>query len=121
MPTQFNANGYADIRTYLQSNWNHIAIRDSGGTEQLRWEVDANPNTSWTSAPSGNPLTAELEVTGQDIVDAGGSLPVTLASTEAYQSASATTAMGSDTMTDATLEATGDTVTVTHEYEVPPQ
>ena len=121
MPSPFSTDGYADLRSYVQSNWNWIAVLDDGGTEHLRWDVDANSNASWTSGPSGNPLTAELEVTGQDIVDAGGSLPVTLASTEAYQSASATTAMGSDTMTDATLEATGDTVTITHDYEVPPQ
>jgi len=121
MSSPFSTDGYADLRSYVQSNWNWIAVLDDGGTEHLRWDVDANSNASWTSGPSGNPLTAELEVTGQDIVDAGGSLPVTLASTEAYQSASATTAMGSDTMTDATLEATGDTVTITHDYELPPQ
>jgi len=117
--TEFNTDGYADLRTYLQSNWNHIAILDDTGSEQLRWDVDANSNTSWTSGPSSNPLTAELVITGQDIQDAGGSLPVTLTKTEAYKSNSATTVMGSDIMADATLEASDDEVTISHDYEMP--
>ena len=121
MPSPFSTDGYADLRSYVQSNWNWIAVLDSGGTEHLRWDVDANSNASWTSGPSGNPLTAELVVTGQDLVDAGATLPVTLASTKAYQSSSATTAMGSDSMTDATLEADNDEVTITHDYAIPPQ
>ena len=119
MSSPFNAAGNEDLRGYVQSNWNHIAIIDDGGTEQLRWDVDANSNTSWTSGPSSNPLTAELVVTGQDLVDAGTSLPVTLKKTESYKSSSATIVMGDDTMTDATLEATGDEVTISHDYEIP--
>lgn len=116
---EFNANGYEDLRNYLQTNWNHIAVVDDAGTEQLRWDVDANANTSFTSGPGTNPLTAELVITGQDIIDAGGSLPVTLSSTEAYKSGSATTIMASDTMTNATLEQDSDQVTITHDYQMP--
>jgi len=119
MPTQFESFGNEDIRTYLQNNWNFIAVLDDAGTEQLRWEVDANANTTWSSGPGTNPLTAQLTITGQDIIDAGGSLPVTLARTETYKSSSATTRTSTDTFTDATLEATNDELTITHDYEVP--
>lgn len=111
--------GFTDLRGYVQSNWPYVAVIDGTGTEQLRWDVAANSNASFTSGSSTNPLTAELEVTGQDLIDAGASLPVTLTKTESYKSSSATTAMGSDTFTDATLEASGDTVTISHNIELP--
>jgi hypothetical protein len=119
MPTEFESFGYEDLRTYLQNNWNWIAVVDDGNTEQLRWDVDANANTSWTSGPASNPLTAELTITGQDIVDAGGSLPVTLNRTETYKSSGATTRTSTDTFTGATLETTNDQVIISHDYEMP--
>lgn len=119
MASPFSADGYADLRSYVQSNWNWIAVLDDSGSEVLRWDISSNANAQWTSGPSGNPLTAELTITGQTLVDAGSTLPVTLASTEAYQSSSATAPMGSDSMTNATLEADNDTLTITHHYELP--
>lgn len=117
--TEFNSAGYEDLRTYLQNNWQFIAVLDDSGTEQLRWEIGVNTNTTWASGPNTNPLTAELTITGQDLIDAGATLPVTLASTEAYKSGTATTVMGSDPITDATVEASGDEVTISHDYEMP--
>jgi len=115
----FESEGYTDLRNYLQNNWNHIAVLDDTGTEQIRLEVGTDSNATFISDSSTNPLTAELVVSGQNIQDAGGSLPVTLNKTEAYKSSSATTVMGSDTMSDATLEQSGDEVTITHDYEMP--
>ena len=117
----FSSSGYTDLRGYVKNNWNYIAVLDDTGTEQLRWDVLNNSNVTITSDATSNPLTAELSVTGQDIQDAGGSLPVTLAETQAYQGSATSTSMGSDTMTDATLEKSGDTVTITHNYELPTQ
>ena len=120
MPTQFDADGFADIRTYLQNNWTHVAVVDDTDTEQLRWDIAANSNTSWSSGPSSNPLEATLTVTGQDIQDAGGTLPVTLSSTESYKSSSATERMAADSYTNATLEALADEVVITHQLSTPP-
>jgi len=114
----FTSSGHTDIRTYLKNNWNWIAVVDDTGTEQLRWDVLNNGNATITSDETNNPLTVELEVTGADV---SGSLPVTLTTTEAYKGSGTSSSMGSDTMTDATLEADGDTVAVTHEYQHPPQ
>jgi len=114
----FSSAGHTDIRTYLKNNWNWIAVLDDGGAEQLRWNILNNANVTITSDETNNPLTVELEVTGADV---SGTLPVTLSSTGAYKGSGTTTSMGSDTMTDATLEADGDTVTITHDYQHPPQ
>lgn len=121
MSSPFDSDGNTDLREYIQANWPYVAVVDSGGTEQLRWDIAANGNASWSSGPSSNPLKATLTVTGQDIQDAGGSLPVTLARTESYKSSESSTRMGSDTHTDATLEAPLDKVVVTHTIELPPQ
>ena len=115
----FSSSGYEDLRGYVKNNWNYIAVLDKTGTEQLRWDILNNGNVTITSDETGNPLTVELEITGQDIQDAGGSIPVTLTETQAYQGSATSTPMGSDTMTDGSLEASGDTVTVTHNYELP--
>jgi hypothetical protein len=120
MPSPFDASGNTDLREYIQNNWTHVAVVDSGGSEQLRWDVAANGNASWSSGSASNPLEATLTVTGQDIQDAGGSLPVTLSRTESYKSSGASTRMGADPYTDATLEAPADEVVVTHQIEVPP-
>jgi len=121
MASPFSADGYADLRSYIQNTWNWIAVLDDSGSEVLRWDISSNANAQWTSGPSGNPLTAELTITGQTLLDAGSTLPVTLASTEAYQASSATTLMGADSMTNATLEVDADQVTITHDYELPEQ
>lgn len=117
--TEFDAYGYEDLRQYLQNNWNYIAVLDSGGTEHLRWDVAANSNASFTSGPTNNPLTAELTITGSDLQNAGATLPVTLDTTETYKSSGASSRTSHDPFTDATLEASGDQVVITHDYEMP--
>lgn len=120
MTNQFESYGFEDLRTYLQNNWAYIAIVDDGGTEVLRWDANNNSNISWTSGPSTNPLSAEITITGQDIIDAGGSLPVTLARTETYMSSSATSRTSYDPISNATIDQDGDQVTVHHDYSLPP-
>lgn len=120
MATALDTYGYSDLRSYIQSNWNWIAVVDDDGTEQLRWDVAANGNASWTSGSGSNPLTAELVITGQDLLDAGTTLPVTLTLTESYKSSSATSRTTHDSYTDATIEADNDEVTITHSFSLPP-
>jgi len=118
--TQFEPHGFKDLRTYLQNNWQYIAVVDDTGSEVLRWDVAANGSASFTSGPTSNPLTTELIITGQDIVDAGGSLPITLERTETYTSATASTRTSTDTISSATLEHSADQVTISHDYRMPP-
>ena len=114
----FSNAGHQDIRTYLKNNWNWIAVVADNGSEQLRWDTLNNGNVTIISDETNNPVTVELEITGADV---SGNLPVTLTKTEAYKGSGTSSSMGSDTMTNATLEANGDTVTITHNYEHPPQ
>lgn len=119
MATEFVSHGYQDLREYMQDNWNHIAVVDDVGNEVLRWEVDANANTSWQSNPVSNTLTAKLTVTGQDIIDAGGSLPVTIARTETYTTASSTARTTYDIFKNIKVQAANDEVIITHKYRSP--
>ncbi|WP_139203561.1 hypothetical protein [Halorientalis persicus] len=118
--TQLDSYGFEDLRTYIQNNWAFIAVIDDASNEALRWDVAANANASWSSGPGSNPLTAELTVTGQDVIDAGGSLPITLTGTESYKSSSATTRTTHDPWSDATLEVAEDEVVISHNFRLPP-
>ncbi|OYR94042.1 hypothetical protein DJ71_02345 [Halorubrum sp. E3] len=118
MANPFDNAGFEDLHTYIQNNWSFVAVVDDGGTEVLRWDVAANSNASWSGGSGSTPLTATLTVTGQDITDAGGSLPVTIDRTESYKTSGSSTRMCGDPFTNATLEAPADEVTITHEIEV---
>lgn len=120
MPTQFDAAGFEDLRQYVQNNWDHIALLDTGGTEHLRIDVPNDSRASFSSDYTSNPVTATITITGQDLIDAGATLPVTLDTTETYKTDAATSRTSHDTHTDATLEASSDEVTITHDYEQPP-
>lgn len=113
--------GYQDLRSYIQSNWTHIAIIDDTDSEVLRWNITDNNNVSWSSGSASNPLEITLTVTGSDVQDNGGTLPVTVIGSTLYKSASAPNPMAGDSHTAATLEAPNDELQITHQTEVPPQ
>lgn len=120
MTTQFDIFGFQDLRTYMQNNWNFVAVVDSNGNEIIRRDVDGDAGADWDSDPQSNPLTAVLTITGQDIEDAGHTLPVTLSMSETYKSDSATQRTTHDSFTDVTIDATNDEVQITHNYRAPP-
>jgi hypothetical protein len=116
----YDLHGYDQIRNYIQSNWNWLAILNDSGTELLRWDLTANANVTVVSDETSDPLEYTITVTGQDIVDAGYSLPQTLSNLELYETSGASTRVGGDTLRDsegnattATMEATSDAIEVT--------
>jgi hypothetical protein len=117
----FESDGYADLRNYIQNNWTHISLVNDGGSESIRLEVGVDTNTSWSSDATSNPLEATLTITGSDIQNAGGSLPVTLTKSRSHKDSTTSTVLAEDTYTNATLEAANDELTVTHTIELPPQ
>jgi len=120
MASEFNAAGYEDVRTYIQNNWTHIALINDSGTEITRIDVAADSRSSWSSGPSTNPLTATITVTGGDSdIDVESNGAVTISKTESYKSGGASTSMAGDPFTNATLEASNDEVTITHDIEHP--
>jgi hypothetical protein len=125
---EYNAYGYELVRSYIKTNWSWLAILNDSGTELLRWNLTSNGNVTLSSDETSNPLEYTITITGQDLIDAGYSLPQTLSSGELYESDTASTAIGSDslrasdgTATTATLEAATDTVDLTWTQEWPPQ
>lgn len=117
----FETAGYTDLRNYIQNNWTFISLVDDGGSESIRLEVGVDTNTSWSSDSSSNPLEASLTITGSDIQNAGGTLPVTLTKSQSHKDGTTSTVLAEDTYTNATLEASNDELTVTHTIEIPPQ
>lgn len=120
MPTQLDSFGFQDLRTYIKDNWPYIAVFDSGGNEVLRWDVASHTSAQYSSGPSGNPLQAELTITGQDILDAGGSLPVTITESESYKVDSGGTRTSHDTFNGIDVEVQGDEAVVIHNFRLPP-
>jgi len=120
MTTQVDPNGFEDLRTYVQSNWQHVALVDDTGTEVLRIDVVNDAAGSFISGPADNPVTAEVNLNGQDLIDAGVSLPATIASVEAFKSSTATSRVAHDSVTNATVEANNDQVSVRLDYNLPP-
>lgn len=118
--TSFDANGYDDLRSYMQNNWRHIAIVDDQGTELFRINVNTDSRASFVSGSGANPLTAEITLTGQDFMDEGISLPSTVALTEVYKTSAGTTRVAHDSVKDATVETANDEVIITHDYKIPP-
>lgn len=97
---EYNTDGYTDVRTYVYNNHNWLAIVDDTDTEQLRWDLNSNANVTEVAGPSTNPIEYEITVTGQDLVDAGATLPVTIERGKLYDSDTSSTPYSDNTLTD---------------------
>lgn len=75
---EYNAGGYDDLRQYVYDNYNWLAVLNDGGTGLLRWDLLFNGNVTIDSDASANPIQYTIVVAGQDLQDAGNSLPQTL-------------------------------------------
>lgn len=120
MTTAIESHGYEDLRSYVLNNWDFIAVVDDVGNEVLRWQVPDNTNTQILSSSGTNPVTIELTITGQDLQDAGNTLPVTLSQTEAFSSSTASTRFGYDSFSNVDVQVPNDEVVITHRYKLPP-
>lgn len=114
----YTSDGNTDIRTYIQNNWNWLALLDTNNNELTRIEVGVdNPRSgtgrgaTWSSGSSANPLEISMTVQGGD--SDMPALPLTIKEAELYKGSSATAVMTEDTSTDATLEDTQDKVDIT--------
>lgn len=122
MASNFDADGNADVRNYIQNNWTHVALVDSAGNEVTRIDIAGDSRSSWSSGSGSNPLEATITVTGGDSdIDVGTNGAITFTRTESYKGSATSTRMAADTFTNATLEASNDELVITHTIEVPPQ
>jgi hypothetical protein len=117
MSSPYSSYGFETLRTYARNTFTHLALVDDTGSEITRIDVTSDSRVQNTPDPSTNPLTYVVEIKGGD---SGIPIPVTVSSTKLYESSSATQSVGTDDMKDARVEANEDTLTISHEQELPP-
>lgn len=124
--TEYNSNGYDDVRSYVYNNHNWLALIDDTGSEILRLDLNADSRVTENSGPASNPIEYTITITGQDIQNAGFSLPLTLTDGEVHETSSTTASFATDALKDAngnatqaTLEAETDEVAINFTNEWP--
>lgn len=114
MATEIPSAGYTDLRDYVRNNWDYIELVDDTGSQVLRVSVSGDSRASWTD--NGQTQLAEITVTGGD---SDITTPVTIAESALFDVASGGSAYSTDTFTNATLDQSGDELTVQHEVQIP--
>jgi hypothetical protein len=118
MSSPFTAAGYERFREFALANFTWLALVDDQGNEIIRIDVTSDSRMENTPGSASNPITYTLTVEGYD---SDINNPVTIAETKLYEMETSTQPVGSDTMADATIETLGDTVTISHDQEIPLQ
>jgi len=116
MTSPYTAYGYEDLREYAHNTYTHLALVDDAGSEITRIDVTSDGRVQNTPDASTNPLTYTVDIQGSD---EDIPAPVTIVATRLYESANAAEHVGEDSMKDATVEALNDTLTVSHDQELP--
>jgi hypothetical protein len=114
--------GYQDLRDHIQSTWQYIEVRDAsaggtGGTPIVRLPV-SDARVDWIHSGGAQALQLRVVLTGSD---SDISEPVTIRSSAIYKVASGGSALSAEVLAegDATINASADSVTITHTIEVP--
>lgn len=115
MASELSAAGYQDLRTYINTNWAFIELRNAQNDAILRLGT-TDPRVSWKHAAGAQELILQVEVSGSD---SGISLPLTVAGSAIFKGASGGNAMSADTFTPVTLEDELDKVTIQHKIQIP--
>jgi hypothetical protein len=115
--------GYQTLRDYVNSSnaspsaWDYIEVYDDAGNAVTRVSVTSDSRCQWLDVDGDKSLKVEFVVTGSD---ADMALPVTLQKSALWNASSG----GSQTTVkeqyaNATLNQSGDTVTITHTINIP--
>lgn len=107
--------GYQDIRSYIQSNWKYIELRDSDNVAVLRLDPTDN-RVSWTHIEGSQTLELTVVVKGSDTEI---TLPQTFQTSAIYKVAVDGDAYSEESFTPFTMEGTNDELTVKHQIQVP--
>jgi hypothetical protein len=118
MSNPYDSLGNERFREYAVDTFTIVALINDSGSEETRIDVTSDLRMLNSPDPSTNPLTYQFRVDGyNDDIDP----PVTIVGTELYESIDSSVPIGTDTAKDATIEAPGDELTISHEQEIPPQ
>lgn len=100
------AEGYKDLRDYVQANYKYVALVDSSDNEIVRMEIGVDARAKWIHEAGANPLLLEVTVKGSDAEIAE---PCTLNKAYLYKTIDGTTKMAGGLHTIFTIES-GDAV-----------
>lgn len=123
--TEITAAGYQTLKDFLcsastvPSDWDYIEIYDDTGSAVTRVSITGDSRCQWLDVDGDKTLKVEFVVTGSD---GDISLPVTLEKSALWNDTSANGGVQTtpkETMATATLNQSGDKVTITHVVEVP--
>lgn len=125
MTSPFNAEGDADIREYITSNWTQLSLVRDGGTIEAVIDIPSDSRASW-SAASSNPIEVTMTVSAGD---ADISAPLSLQGTaihDAGEAVSAGDALGNTTpyhddafQAGDLVIASGQTIDIVHQLQQP--
>ncbi|MCI1592550.1 hypothetical protein [Heyndrickxia oleronia] len=112
---EITSQAYADLRKYIQSNWQYIELQDETGTSIVR----LSPNDSrvtWTHAEGDQTLKLQIVVKGSDsdIVK-----PSTFVKSAIFNVVTGGQPYSVESFTPFTLEQNEDELTVIHSIQVP--
>lgn len=115
--------GYQTFRDFLNSNattpaqWDYIEIYDDSSTAVTRVSITGDSRCQWLDADGDNILKVEFDVTGSD---SDIPLPTTLKYSAIWNASSGgSQATVKEQFAEATLNQSGDNVTITHTIKVP--
>jgi hypothetical protein len=121
--SELTAAGYQTFKDYLNSSattpgeWDYIEIYDDTGSVVTRVSVTEDSRCQWLDADGDNILKVEFDVTGSD---GDISLPVTLQKSALWNaSTGGSQCTVKEQFANATLNQSGDNVTITHTISVP--
>ena len=119
------SSGYQTIRDFANSSaavpsqWDYIAVYDDTGSEVTRVSIVGDSRCQWLDVDGDNILKIEFDITGSD---SDISLPVTLEKSAVWNDTSGnggTQITEKESFASATLNQSGDSVTVTHTIKIP--
>jgi len=107
---------YQDFRQYVIDNYTHVRVVNENNNEVTVLDIPNDARVNWETANTSNPITLLLTIQGED---SDISIPVTVSRVELYATANTSTRRYSDPIDNATLNASGDTLTVSTDIELP--
>lgn len=115
--------GYQTLRDYINSSnatpgaWDYIEVYDDTDTAVTRVSVSGDARCQWLDVDGDNVLKVEFDITGGD---SDITLPVTLEKSALWNAATGgSQCTQKEQFAQATLNQSGDNVTITHTVNVP--
>jgi len=118
---EINEAGYESIRELVNADltsaqWQYLELQNASNT--ILWRGDNTGN--WTTVATDQVQILEMTVSGQDVIDYGGTLPVDVEQAALKnENTDVAAELTKESFASATLADADDAVVVTFEVEVP--